>query len=253
MTGDRARPTRRPDADSTVRQALDDYDRVIELTGDAAAYVGRARALDLLGSREAALEAQREAVRLTPASVAWRLRLAQLEGCTGQVAAWRRDAQEALATATATTTVPAIATRYVLADAPGRNYGRYSIGSDRPTWDVTLRIPATGAIIVAIDPFPEPPACMTAEPSTLTAVDDATLEAALAAMADDDLAGARTAVTASRVPLSPTDDGEEAGADATWSDTLLTILDLLDGRPSSSRCTGRTPRGPCRGRRSPTP
>ena len=111
-------------ARSEVRRALDDYDRAIELSGDPAAYAGRAVALDLLGSREAALEAQREAVRLNPASVPWRLRQAQLEGCVGQTDDWRRDAQEALGVATAIATQPAkppsVATRYILADPPAR-------------------------------------------------------------------------------------------------------------------------------------
>ena len=89
-------------ARSEALRALADYDRVIELTGDPAAYAGRARTLDVLGSRDAAIEAQREAVRLAPASSVWRLWLAQLESCSDQAGAWRRAAEDALATAAAT-------------------------------------------------------------------------------------------------------------------------------------------------------
>ena len=160
-------------ARSHERRALDDYDRAIELTGDAAAYAGRARALDVLGSREAALEAQHEAVRLTPSSVSWRLRVAQLEACTEQIDAWGRDATQALSTAMAAKVPPILATRNILAgglaldaaEVASVDFGRYSIGSDLPAWDATIRAPATAVSISALDPFPEPAACVSSQPT----------------------------------------------------------------------------------------
>ena len=221
-----------------MRRALDDYDRAIELSGDPAAYAGRAVALDLLGSREAALEAQREAVRLNPDSVPWRLRQAQLEGCVGQTDDWRRVAQEALGVATGiaaqATKPPSVATRYILADPPARDFGKYSIGSDLPTWDVTIRMPATGATISAIDPFPEPGACMAGQPSVASAVEDAASEVALAAIAEDDLGGARVVLEPWHV--EPTDDDEEFDeedfeeeefAESDAVNATMTVLDVL--------------------------
>ena len=154
------------------------------VTGDAAAYAGRARALDLLRSRDAALEAQREAVRLNPASVPWRLRLAQLEGCTGQVGAWRHEAQTAFAAAASAKDPAAVATRSILADPPARDFG--TSYRQRPAdLDVTLRVPATGSTIVALDPFPEPETCLTGDATVATAVDERARDCARPVAADN--------------------------------------------------------------------
>ena len=214
-------------AAALVHQALDDYDRVIELSGDAGAYAGRALAIDLLRVRDAAAEAQREAVALAPTSVSWRLRLARLEGCAGQVEAWRRDAAEAFRTAVEAKKAAAIETRYIVADAPGPGYDEFSLGSDLPTWDVTIRLPATGTEISAISPFPEPEACITVGPAAATTVDDAAVEAVLSPIAAEDLAGARTAIEAWRKLQPPSD--EDGGAEPTVPFALATVLDLLSG------------------------
>lgn len=213
-------------ARSTVRDALNDYDRVIELSGDAAAYAGRARALDVLGLREAALEAQGEAVRLTQSSVPWRLRLAQLEGCLGQIAGWRRDAQDAFETAVKAKVTPLLATRYIQPEVPGRGYGEYSIGSDLPTWDVTRDLALTGVTITALDPFPEPAACMSNGPDVATATDDVAIEVALAALADDDLAAAQAALEAWRKQLPQVDEEDREPA---MPDAAALVLGLLAG------------------------
>ena len=221
----------RPRSPFTARQmerrGLDEYDRAIETSGDPAAFVGRARALDLLGSRDAALEAQREAVRLAPSAFTWRLRLAQLEGCVGQTDGWRRDAQKAFALAGAVKTAPIAATRFNFEESPERDYGKYSVGSDLPTLDLSVHLPATGTAIAATDPFPEPASCMPAEPAAPPAVEDATVEVALAAIADDDLAAARAALAAWRAQL-PVVDGE-ADTEATLQPALESVLDLLGG------------------------
>lgn len=216
-------------ARSELADAKGDYDRAIELTGDAAAYAGRARALDLLGARDRAVEAQREAVRLEPTSIPWRLRLARLNGCAGQTTDWRRDAQDAFGMAGKGSKPSVSATRYVVADLVGQATGAYSIGSDLPSWDTTIRVPATGGVTVAVDPFPEPEACLSTDPTMSTAIDDTALEAVLAALADDDRTGARAALDAWRVQL-PVVEGEPF-SDSETMPAVSTVLDLLAGKP----------------------
>ena len=121
----------------------------------------------------------------------------------------------------------AIATRSILADPPPRDIGTYSIGSDLPTFDVTVRVPATGGAIVALDPFPEPETCLTGDPAVSTAVDDAALETALAAIAADDLPGARETLATWTAQL-PQIDGE-IDSEAVDPPAVSTVLELLAG------------------------
>jgi tetratricopeptide (TPR) repeat protein len=74
-------------------RAVDEYDAALALTRDAQAFAGRAVALDLLGERRAAVEAQAAAVAAAPESVVHRLRLAMLDGCAGDQQGRRREAQ----------------------------------------------------------------------------------------------------------------------------------------------------------------
>jgi tetratricopeptide (TPR) repeat protein len=79
-----------------AKRAIDSYDAVLESGGLAAAFAGRAVALDLIGERPAALAAMRSAVALNDSSAARWVQVATLESCLGDADATARDAETAL-------------------------------------------------------------------------------------------------------------------------------------------------------------
>ena len=79
-----------------ARLAVDSYEPVLAQGGLAAAFAGRAVALDQLGDLDAARESSRRAVELNADSAVRRVRLAELEACAGDRDASKREATAGL-------------------------------------------------------------------------------------------------------------------------------------------------------------
>ena len=149
-----------------ARQALDEYDAAAVESGLPDAYAGRALALDILGDLDGAIEAQRAAVEINPASTVWWLRLAELQGCAGDQSGREESARRAIEAAEALP--PRLGTsRLIMADyaahvvVPDRGFGGYSLGSGTPALGVIWPPPEGEGVVIDLDPFGTPPSCLT--------------------------------------------------------------------------------------------
>ncbi len=217
---------------SLATRALGAYDQAIELSGDPAAFAGRASALDLLGWRAGAAAALREAVDRAGSSIAGRLHLADLEACAGENPAWLKDAQAALRLASKTKATPLAGLRFVPDNATDRGHGGYSFDSGRLASGLTVADTQGGASVVTLDPFPESETCLTADVRSDTVVETAATEAWLAAMAGGETATARQVLATWQgdIPAAdPASPDDEAGSDIETPGELGKVMDLLDG------------------------
>ena len=153
-----------------ARLAVESYDLVLTHGGLAAAYAGRAVALDQLGLASEALTAMRAAVEFNADSAARWVDLARLEHCQGDNASARRDA--------ATAAEKAQSPKSLLRDGrlvesephedlgADRGFGGIGLGSGRPSRPAILEPPGTGGGFL-VDPFGvlERPACLGTEQS----------------------------------------------------------------------------------------
>jgi tetratricopeptide (TPR) repeat protein len=145
-----------------ARQALTEYDLALVATTDPGVFAGRATALSMLGAMSDAVAAQQRAVNLAPASVDFRLRLAQLQEAAGDLAAMRATTAEAAGLIEEAWNPPLASLRYVAAPAspesgfvvPGdRGYLGYSFGSDRDHASIS-RTAEGGAFVISRDLIP---------------------------------------------------------------------------------------------------
>jgi tetratricopeptide (TPR) repeat protein len=209
-----------------TEQALAEYDAAAQLSGDPGALTGRSVALERLGWLDAAAVAQAEALRRAESSPAWQLRLAQLDGCRGQVEGWRPESNRALELATAEASPPLARTRLLLRDAPGRGYLAYSVGSDAASLERFGGETGGGASLATVDPFPAPD-CSNPESTSGGIGARAATEAILAALEVDDFDGAHAAIDAwAQLPPPYGDEfDEQVSRPEQWSN----LVDLLDG------------------------
>ncbi len=220
----------RPELDRALaEQALEAYDRALGRTQDAAAFAGRAVALDLLGERAAAVVAQRRAVQAAPDSAVQALRLAILEGCAGDQAGRRTTAEGVLDGLRPPPTPALSGIRFV----PGGFDTQDDLGIDRGTFGISLgseRIPAEafripvsggGGYLVDADLFLTRSPCLGADDTTMEqrALDEATA----ASVALGDPVGAQRELDAVTVPAGSDEGDDETGTDVPVVDAARVV------------------------------
>jgi tetratricopeptide (TPR) repeat protein len=156
--------------DRLARLAIESYDAVLAGGGLAAAFAGRAHALDQLGLQADALTSMRAAVALNEDSAARWVDVARLERCLGDNESARRDARIAADKAEQSNSL--LRDGRLVEGEPAedlgvdRGFGGVGLGSGRPSRPATSSAPGTGGGFL-VDPFGdlERAACLGSEQS----------------------------------------------------------------------------------------